>query len=194
MGDLPDFGKVRSLRDVLRIQQYVYSLVPWTFVPFTDKITEIKLVKPGFENLSIGGWCGLNAEILKYILKSLKIPCESYNYGFQGAKFTHVCVIVDFNGILFLLDPYFNKHYTYANDFPLSFKELLRLISENKTDVITAEYGPGLKKVETLAGFIEMGGQELEASVLKSFYDKGLGELLSNLSGDIYSMLLHRVK
>lgn len=202
--ELRSIPEVRTLSDVLRIQDFVFSLIPYTKEPFLEKIgiekngdVKVDLIDAykGCKEGSIGGWCGINAEFLRLVLVTYGVKCRPYNYGIAGSVFTHVCLIVEFSGIKFLLDPYFNRVYTYENDFILQFPDLLRLIREDNTKHITSLYGLGKKKIQAPGGFKDYTGIDLELSVMGFFKVKDFESALRDYfnSSDPMSLMLREI-
>lgn len=195
---IPELGAVpeaRNLKDVLALQEFVFSTIPYTKDPLED-IGSFTLAYRGFKKREIGGWCGLNAEYFRRLLICYGVKVRPYNYGLVSTRFTHVCVIVNFDGIEYLLDPYFNKIYTYKDDFPLPFQDLLRLIQKGETSCITSQFGSGKKPVwhEDLEDFVPESGDSFENNVFDFFQSIGLNESLMDVFGYVNPLALLLIK
>lgn len=147
------------------------------------------------KNLKTGGWCGLNAEYLRLVLAGFGLRCWPYNYGILQNELTHVCLVVELDGIRFLLDPYFNRVYRYRGDFYLSFDDLIRLVQERKFGVITSSYGKGKKMVQTDGGnFVSKLGHVLESDVMEAFRMHGFEKIATSVFGTPNPLLLMLIK
>lgn len=182
--ELSSITKVETLADVLKLQEFVFTTIPYTEKPL-EEIGSFTLTYRRFKKKEVGGWCGLNAEYLRRLLVCYGVKVTPYNYGLRSSRFTHVCLIVTFDGMEFLIDPYFNKIYTYKGDFPLQFSDLLRLIRDDKTNVIVPQYGKGQKPVwqEAEKDFVMQSGEQFEKSVFNFFYSIGLKQSLLDIFG-----------
>jgi len=194
---------VNSMEDLLKIQEFVFEAIPYTETPFAKKVgievddrAEVDLLDVYIKckHKDIGGWCGMNAEYFRLVLVTYGVKCWPYNYGIHDTRFSHVCVVVEFDGMQFLMDPYFNRVYSYKNDFLLRFPELVSLIQSRNTNVITSRYGTSKKPVEVQDGFIDRTGGEFEDSVFEFFYSIGMESALQNVFGEDNPHLLMLIK
>jgi hypothetical protein len=188
----------KTVRSVIALQNYVYSLIPWTIEPFIGSINGsieknplgIQEAKVKFENKEIGGWCGLNAEFLRQILCVNNISNEPLDYGLPAHQFTHVCLLVELEGAVYLLDPYFNKIYKNKEGSLLTFPALIELIGNRRFDKIVSCYGESYKPIQTPEGFVNMKGNEVENSVIGAFKETGLDTAMTKIFGTSNPLLL----
>lgn len=194
--ELASITEVRSLNDVLKLQEFVFSTIPYTNAPFEETEYSFTLTYERFKKKELGGWCGLNAEYFRRLLVCYGVKVEPYNYGIASSRFTHVCLLVTFDNIEFLLDPYFNRIYTYENDFPLQFPDLMRLIREKKLDKIKSRYGAGRKSVwkNQIGRFLLESGSEFEKEVFLFFRSIGLDPELERVFGSKNPLCMLSIK
>lgn len=175
--------KIETLSDLLFLQDFTYSLIPWKQKPFEDSImNRFETVYTKCKNKTIGGWCGLNAEFLRVLLVGYGIKCSSHDYGLPNHKFTHIVIKAELDGMIFLLDPYFNRTYTYRNDFIIQYQDLLRLLNEKKLSCITSRFGLSKKPVDTeKEGLKYLHGEDLEKIVMEGFKAMGIDAYMKSL-------------
>jgi hypothetical protein len=206
--ELENITKIETLADVLYIRDLVFSLIPWTLEPFTGNAIEkgVENLYNGFKNRTISGWCGLNAEFFRLIICGYQVRCWSFNYGLAKYQITHVATVVDLcerstfielNGLPFIIDPYFARHYLYMDEFPLTYHQLIDFIHKRKMDLITTSYGNVKKPVWDIKnqGFLYKTPQEFERTIL-NFYktDLNYDEIMKKIFGDIDPKLLMLLK
>jgi len=172
MEELSDLKIIKDFNDLLRVNNFVYCLIPWTIVPFIEKLSALDLnyVYQKIKVKDIGGWCGINAEVLRLILKGYGIPCRPYNFGLEIYQFTHVGLLVQICDKEYFIDPYFSKHYVDTQGNRLDINSLLKFIEKQEFEKFIPIYGPGKKEVQTNSGWVYMTPQELETSVRDSFF------------------------
>jgi len=199
--EIPELSlhEVGSFQDLLKIRDYVFSVVPWNRTPFEGiGSTSIADLLRGFVTREIGGWCGLNAEYFQRILYryihngSNLSSTRPYNFGLIKHKITHVGIVVTFDGMEFFLDPYLGVHYNHIDGFPLTFQALMGLISDRKFDRILPVYSNATKPVQTDSGWQMMTPQQMSASILATWpnYEK----IMMETFGSTNPLLLMQIK
>jgi len=191
-------SKIEKFSDLLKLNDFVYSAIPWKKVPdeewlkesYEDRLKKIESILQDSRDKKIGGWCGASGVLMSLLLAYYKIKRVGLNYGLSEDNYSHVVVIANLDGMEFLLDPYFNRHYTYYGEFPLQFPDLIRLIEEKKFAAIKSVYGSSSKEVEQNNGYIQFSPQSLEESVIKSWYNRGFKKELINTYGVDNSLML----
>lgn len=196
--ELKNTDKITGFNDLLKIMGVVYSIIPWTIDPYIKQICyeDMGLLYKKFKKIELGGWCGLNAEFLKWILEGYRrtdhnVRFRSYNYGLSCKLptdvkpiFTHIGVLVEIDRMEFFIDPYFARYYIHSDGYPLQFKDLLYLISEHKFDRYRSVHLPLLKPVQRVDGTIEhVKPEQLLEEVFGYFYQQGLSDILNNTFG-----------
>ncbi|HUS99509.1 MAG TPA: hypothetical protein VMY59_04230 [Candidatus Thermoplasmatota archaeon] len=136
--------------NILVVNNYVYAIVPCTRDPYRggehrekSPLEAIHFLRKDFFFNKKSGWCSLNAEFFMMIMKSMDIPSKMFSYGIKGSL-THATALVTVDGEEYLMDPYFNRHYTYKEK-PLPFKLMMKLINDGDTSEINSVYGTTLK-------------------------------------------------
>ena len=201
--ELEGIDKITGFNDLIKIMDWIYSLIPRTSVPYEKPITmqDIEGLYVDFNTFQIGGWCGLNAEFFKWILEGyqrldpLNLRYRSYNYGIQELKLTHIGVLVEIDRMEFLLDPYFNRYYVHKDGFPLQFKDLLHLVQERKEDkyrsVFQGSKKPDMKEDGTV---LYLSPEELLKGVLEIFETNGLSKAMKSIFNETNPDLLMLLK
>ena len=173
----------------LIIKDFVSELIPVIKPPYgIEEGDTVESLYERFLKREIGGWCGLTTSYMLMLLNKCDIPAYIYNYGIRSTEFTHTVVIA--KG--YLLDPYFNKHYTVAGQL-MSLETLLQKITDRDFS-FSSIYGLS-KKTKRIdrpnePGFISLAGQEWEESLLKSWKEKAFDDLMQSEFGDINPCLL----
>lgn len=181
--ELPE--AIKSFDDIVKINSHIFELIPWTVVPVTELVTaaNIETLWQQFKLRQRGGWCGLHAETLQYVLQqSYGLTTRIYNFGIDS--FSHVVVIVTWNEE-YLFDPYFAKH--YGN---LSFESLKQFIIEGRFEAIKSAYGDVHKPVEIDGNWELWTPQKLEASVMEGFRALGYDEFMTSFKTNNFENLL----
>lgn len=179
MSELAHVKEINTIADVIKVQDFVFSLIPKTEEPFIKKMgikkgngVDVDLfdVYTKCKNKEIGGWCGMNAEYMKLILSTYDIKSWPYNYGISSKQITHVGIVVEIDEMQFFMDPYFNRMYSYKNDFLLRFPELISLVEKRNFEPVTSVYGKSIKPIKLNNKWEEKNGEDLEVQVLNFFY------------------------
>jgi hypothetical protein len=207
--ELENLPKIETLNDVLFVRDFVFSLIPWTPKPFIGNAIEkgVENLYYGFKDKTLSGWCGLNAEFFRLIICGYQVRCWSFNYGLTNYQITHASAVVNLCersgyvnliGLPFLIDPYFAKYYSYLNDFPLTYYQLMDLVHQRKTDLITSTYAIKIVKpvwdVEKQI-FVDRSPQEFEKTVVNFFKNNlNYDEVMSKIFGDNDPILLMNIK
>lgn len=186
--ELKPIADVKNLSHLIKINDFVYGLVPWTakpsnnqFIKKLDNHSALNWLYILFKEKRIGGWCGLNANVLQRICRGYDIPYKSFNYGLND--YTHIVGILKFKKSRYLFDPYFSKHYV-SGDHILTFDELMELVQNDDFDSIQSVYGNSKKAVIKTNETVYMKGQDFEKEILRSFVSKGLNEALLKTYGN----------
>jgi len=192
--ELKDLFRIRKFQDILRIRDFVFSLIPWGVIPYDGPrgSRDVKDIYYKCKNNELFGWCGFNADFFKLLMDGYGVKCSSLNYGLNDLQISHCVEIVnladrvEFGQVCsmeILIDIYFCKYYSYLGEFPLRYDELISFIREKKFNHIIPVYGDvKKKKVYIIDGKKEIfyvTPQELEKEVL-SFFKVNL-DLDSNL-------------
>lgn len=179
--ELKSISTIESISDLIKINDFIYGLVPWTMELFNDKFCK-KLDNHGALNWlyvllkeeKIGGWCGLSVDVLQRICRGYGIDYKSFNYGIEN--YTHIVGILTFKGSKYLFDPYFNKYYASEKGI-LTFDNLMDLIQKDKFSDIQVVYGSS-KKALIREETVYVSGYDFEKEVVGSFVTKGMNEVL----------------
>lgn len=187
--EILEISKISSLWDIIKINDFVFSTVPFTDSCFDFKNESAEELYRGFKSLEIGGWCGLNAKFLSSLLDLYNIKNRYYNYGVIGTNVTHVGIVIEYDHMEFFFDPYYNRYYAHKDGFPLTFDALMRLVQNRDFDRIVPVYGDGKKPVkkDTL---IYMTGKELFDYIKYQDYEK----TMMTTFGEINYLLLLLIK
>ena len=150
--ELDDVPEIKNLSDILRVNEFVYSLIVAVTDPYNPYLERegVEILYNKFIKEEIGGWCGLNAYFFMKLMEEYDVDCRSLNYGDlnspDGKKF-HVVCIVKYEDEEFLMDPYINKHYCYSDMRPMPFNVLIEKIKSRQMKDIYPVYGKGKKKI-----------------------------------------------
>jgi len=193
--ELKDITVIDSFERLIRINDFVFSLIPYTIQPFSGDVSSdnIQNLYKGFKSKTIGGWCRLNAHFLMYLLKEYNIPSYCYDYGIKNKTidgFTHMVVIVDYLGMPFLFDPYFSRYYLFEDKFPLQFYDMIDLLHRRSFIKISSCYGNLEKPFLTLNKWVSITPQEFEKHIFDSFNDIGFKEKMTTTFMDTNPLLM----
>jgi hypothetical protein len=201
--ELVDLERITGFNDLTKIMNCVYTLVPWTEIPYEKEIKfeNIETLYRQFKKLEIGGWCGLNAEFFKWIIEGYRrldpfgIRYRSINYGISSKQLTHICVAVEIDRVEFLLDPYFNRYYIHKDGYPLRLDDLLYFVRERKTTKYKSVFLNSTKPAIRLDGYTEeVSPQVLLKEVLDSFELNDFTRIMQNTFGSTNPDLLMLLK
>jgi hypothetical protein len=183
INELKDTITIQTFSDVVKINDYVFSYVPWVGKDFviTERFnqcenqtvvnymyTHFKL--PAF----IGGWCGLNTDFLIRLLRGYEINCRAYNFGIANTGFTHMGTVVEIDGEDYFFDSYFGKHYIWNSGNPINFLDLKDVIKNKEFYRITAVYANRFKPVYLKEGLLYMDPVEFEKTTVDGLIKIGL--------------------
>jgi hypothetical protein len=188
MEELFHLRSINTFADLIALNNFVFSLIPWVEEPFQKNLSELDLrwVYKNFKKRTIGGWCGINAEFLRLLLVGYGIPVKPYNFGLVSEYFTHVVLKVDFFGLTLLLDPYFARYYVTAYGRPISFQNLLDLVTEGKFNKIWSMFGNAHKNVQQGSDWLIMNPIELKRKVMDRFESMGYTRKMLEYFGDTH--------
>ena len=181
--ELQDIKGIDSIQTIMRIRDFVFSVVPWTLRPSVDLKLDVENILglyKMFVSKESGGWCGLNAEYYQLLLYWFQVKTRPYNFGVKSHDITHVGVIVEHDGEEFFMDPYFAVHYAHRDGFLLTYSHLMALIAERRLDRIVPVFSDVCKPVQQIDGtFILQKPQEIRKSVLDSWpqYEKTMKDI-----------------
>ena len=184
--ELKNIPSIESIQDIITINNFVFSLIPWTIIPYANilQYENLEDLYTRFKNKEIGGWCGVCAEFFNIVMTKYGIPTKPYNFGLDVYQITHVGIIVTFDGMNFFFDPYLAKYYTYKGEFPLQFEPLIYLISTGQYNKIVPVYYNAKKYVQVLDRWEEWSPKDLELSVMEGFkaigYEKIMQKFFKN--------------
>ena len=190
LASVPD---IKSFQDIIKVRDFVYKTVPWFNTPKVK--LSYKTVVENYENFKAkteGGWCGANAEYMQLILYWYEVKPRPYNFGIVGHNITHVGVIVPYDGMEFFIDPYLGVYYNHKDGFPLTFQDLMCLISDGKLDHIIPVYSKELKPAQTDSGWQMMAPEQLSESVIKTWVD--YDKVMNDTFGSTNPLLLMQIK
>jgi len=188
--ELRDTVSVKYFSDLLKINDFVYSIVPSMFPVYEgDSKESIYYFYQKFKEKEMGGWCGLNTYFLNKILRAYGVECWAFNYGLQKKFLTHMISIVNFENELYLIDPFFNKHYEDKKGGLLTFNQLSgRLILRNFCDIIPVYGGskkdvkyipnPSEKSKKNLFDWAYLSPEVFESKTMGNFESSGLSNIL----------------
>jgi len=197
--ELESIVSIKTFEEVTKINDFVYSYVPWMEKPFilTDRFgqcdnetivdylyTHFKL--PAF----IGGWCGLSTDFFMRIMWGYGVECHPYNFGIANTRYTHVGALVKLSGDDYYFDPYFGKFFIWNNGTPITFLELKELIKIKELHRVSLIYANKFKPVYFRDGLLYMDPVEFEKMVIADLNTLGLKEALLKLFGDTEFMNL----
>lgn len=212
--EIANLEEIKGIKDLLQIMSTVYTVVPWTEEPYTGllNLNNIEEIYKKFKAMEIGGWCGLNAEFMKWIIEGYRrqsglerdpsvIRYRSYNYGLQyklsdGRGFTHIGVLVEIDKMEYFFDPYFARYYAHIDGYPLQFKDLIYLIGERYFDKYESKFMDIKKPVIRKSSPIEyQSPQQLLEDSISFFEQNGLKEILKNTFGtdNLDSLMLIKI-
>lgn len=187
-----DIEEVTSFSDLVNIMDYCYSAVQWsdnpdidwTSRPFSWQMENVDIIKNNFEKGVFTGWCGSCAQFMSVLLRKYGLNTKGYNYGIVSRGITHVALNVElYDKMWLLMDPYFNKYYTYKGEFPLLFEDLIRIVRNNRFDLIEPVYGKSSKVVRQCGEKSLVKPKDFEDTVMAGFCDD-LGSLLKEFLND----------
>jgi hypothetical protein len=197
------FPEIKTVQDILNVQDFVFQLIPWTETPFEDKMCleennpsrkSLQYVFDNCRSLKIGGWCGLNAEFMRLFLAHYGIKSSPYNYGLVGYQFTHVGLVVEIEGKKIFFDPYFNRVYRDKNGELIVFDELIMMVQHRQLQEITPVYGCGHKRVKTSLGYVMKSGEPFNEMVMEYFHSRDFNGTMLKVFGDKNPLLLFLIK
>jgi hypothetical protein len=206
--ELKDIPEIKTFSDIIKIRDFVFSLIPWGPQPFSGNAMEagVKDLYNGFKKKTIFGWCGLNAEFFRLIICEYHIRCWPFNYGLSNYDLSHVGAVTDLSekrGLMdleripFYMDVYFCKHFTFQGEFPLTFDRLIDLIHKRKTNLITPVYGVCKKPVWDTGSqkFIDRSPEEFEKMIMDFYRDKlDYNQLMEKIFGENDPLLLMLIR
>jgi len=203
--ELKDLFSVGSFSDILRLNDFVYSLVPSVFPPYDRSGQEESFPElcDKLKKKEIGGWCSLNTVVLNRILEAYGIKSEFLNYGLPDQSLTHMVLLVHYSGQKVLIDPFLNKHYRNAKGELLNYTQLImKLINREFNDIVSI-YGTSRKPAKYIPDPLDRNDPNIfqhwvnyyprvfEGKVMNKFRAAGLDEFLQVFrSGDPLFLML----
>lgn len=176
ISELGDLKEISTFQDILRLNSFVYSLVPWTEKYFDNTIlsclcnsSSVDYLYRRMQRKEIGGWCGLPVDFMSKILTGYEIPHQMLNVGFMNKGLTHMALIVSIDLTEYLIDPYLCEHYTDDKNNPLAYEYFLKLIRRGKYDQIHINQGDTLKSVQKGDSWLMLSPQEFKDYALIGF-------------------------
>lgn len=186
----------KSDNSLIHINGFISELIP-VFHSFPYRITKEDTVEHLYDRFikrEIGGWCGLFTKYMVMILEKCGISAYVYNYGIKGTEFTHTIIVAKD----YFWDPYFDKFYVDNNGKLIKMQRLLKMIKEGNYSFFPV-YGSSnkTKRIDQMGGhkFITISGKEWEESLMKSWREKFLVNIMSEKfnTSNPYYLMLHKV-
>lgn len=195
--------KINCFSDIIEIMDYCFSIVQWSDTPSDDKwlvnpfswqLKNFEMIHENFKNGKYTGWCGASTQLMSLILRVFSLNTKGYNFGIKSKNITHVMLNVElYDSMWFLIDPYFNRFYTYKGEFPLLFNDLLRIVRNNDFDLIVSKYGKSSKIINRNNKKIKISPQDFEISVIEGF-GQGFSQKLKDYFNDRNFLVLLPLK
>jgi len=173
--ELSDLEDLKTLEDVLRLNSFVFSLVPHSGNVGHQELDLMKKYQL-YKDRLISDWCYGNALFLSDLVNEFqkgdsRKPSVTYNYGIAHKQLTHCVSLVNIEDEVYLLDPYFCRYFVESSSGKaLTFEKLLQLVKDMDFKEIKPVYGNSTKPVmQQHYAFQDWTPQMLEGSVINSW-------------------------
>jgi len=178
--ELESIPEIRSIQDIISINNFVFSLIPWTKKPYGKNLScvDIQELYEKLKGKEIGGWCYMCADFLRILMGKYNVSARLYDFGLAEYQLTHAVTIITHDQTEFIFDPYFARYYIFDGKI-LQFEKLFNLIRTQQFESIVSVYGDGIvKPIECADGWEFWTPLKLEESVMERFKAMGYEKVM----------------